>query len=232
MAFKFKFLTLLGLCFVCGPIIASSIQPFNAIYHGYRNNHKIGHAEQSLIRLDNGRYQLDYSSYASLFFLYDKRHETSEFSISNGQIVPYSYQYHRSGTGKNKALSLHFDPQSKQIFIDEKPPIQWTGQLDNQLYRYAFQRNLNLPEQKLSYNIINSRGEPKTYRLTLLGNEELDLPYGTLETVKAKIVRDSNKRETYIWFAPKLDHLMVRLQQFKQGKEQADIKLKSFEYLD
>ena len=40
---------------------------------------------------------------------------------------------------------------------------------------------------------------------------------------------DSNKRETFAWFAPSLNYTLVRLQQFKEGDEQGDIKLKSFE---
>jgi hypothetical protein len=46
-----------------------------------------------------------------------------------------------------------------------------------------------------------------------------------------KLIRDSKKRETFAWFAPSLNYTLVRLQQFKEGDEQGDIKLKSFDLL-
>jgi len=57
----------------------------------------------------------------------------------------------------------------------------------------------------------------------------LSLPYGNLKTVKVKLIRDSKKRETFAWFAPSLNYTLVRLQQFKEGEEQGDIKLKAYE---
>jgi hypothetical protein len=47
--------------------------------------------------------------------------------------------------------------------------------------------------------------------------------------VKLKINRGSSSRETFAWFSPSLDYALVRLQQFKDGKEQGDIKLKNFQ---
>ena len=58
--------------------------------------------------------------------------------------------------------------------------------------------------------------------------EQLDLPYGTIEALKVEIERDSSSRVTYAWFAPDLNYQLVRLQQFKDGDEQGDLRLKAF----
>jgi carbamoylphosphate synthase large subunit len=46
--------------------------------------------------------------------------------------------------------------------------------------------------------------------------------------VKVKVKRESNKRQTFAWFAPSIDFVLVRIQQFKEGEEQGDIRLSSY----
>ena len=61
-----------------------------------------------------------------------------------------------------------------------------------------------------------------------MGTEQLTLPYGMLEGIKVEIVRQNSTRETFAWFSPQLNYQLVRLQQFKDDKEQGDIQLKTF----
>jgi hypothetical protein len=49
-----------------------------------------------------------------------------------------------------------------------------------------------------------------------------------VDSIKLRIIRSSNRRQTFAWFSPSLDYALVRLQQFKDGDEQGDIRLKSF----
>lgn len=221
----------LGLCLASQSLFAqdTTLTEFSANYNGYRNGLKIGTAKQSLVQREDGLYQLNYESHASLFILSDHREEESVFALEDDKLIPLSYQYERTGTGKDKFLTINFDDDLHQFTVNQDVPQKWTNELDNQLYRYDFQRKLSINAPKLTYDIINSRGDAKTYRLAIVEEETLKLPYGELSTVKAKIVRDSNKRETFIWFAPELDYLMVRLQQFKNGKEQADVQLATLE---
>ena len=83
-------------------------------------------------------------------------------------------------------------------------------------------------ETNLSYDFVNYRGELRTYGVEVVAKESLSLPYGEFDTVKVKLIRDSKTRETFAWFAPSLNYTLVRLQQFKDGEEQGDIKLKSY----
>ncbi|MFT5276886.1 MAG: hypothetical protein ACI8VI_000516, partial [Granulosicoccus sp.] len=78
---------------------------------------------------------------------------------------------------------------------------------------------------------LNYRGQKRNYQIEVVGKETLQLPYGVVEAVKVKVNRESKKRQTFAWYAPSLDFVLVRLQQFKEGEEQGDIRLKTYQEL-
>ena len=207
---------------------ASNLQGYTAKYTAFRFGRDLGNAEQSLQALGRDKYRLTYDSKISMFFLSDKRHEMSLFSYVKGTIIPYKYEYTRTGTGSDKATKVLFDTKKQQIKVNDEAPISWQHQLDNQLYRLDIQNKLALGETEFSYNVVNNRGEIRQYQLKVLGTEQLDLPYGMLEGVKVNIVRTNSTRETFVWFSPQLNFQLVRLQQFKDGEEQGEIRLKEY----
>ncbi len=210
----------------------STLTPFHAVYTAYKWGDDVGTAEMTLKKLGPTQYSLEYSSQVSKFFLSDERYEHSIFSVEDGELVPDEYYYSRSGTGPDKNMTVSFkDDEPPTIVVDKTESLPWKGELDNQIYRIELPRQLAAGKETSSFDFINYRGEQRHYGVKVLGKETLTLPYGKLDTIKVKLVRDSNKRETYIWFAPELDHNLVRLQQFKEGDEQGDIKLKSFSRL-
>lgn len=209
----------------------AGLSPFEARYKAYRNGSELGFAEMRLTKLpEENRYQLFYKSEVSMFFLSDERAETSEFNLDGSNIVPQTYQYVRTGTGRDKKLDLVFDAEKQKIVINGKnnDPINWQGEWDNQLYRFDLQRQLAQGETSAQYKLLNYRGQMKQYGFEVLGEETLDLPYGKIKAIKVKTIRENKKRETFSWFAPDLDYVLVRLQQFKKGKEQGDIRLSRY----
>ena len=205
------------------------LTPFNAVYTAYKWGDDIGTAEMTLKMLSPAQYSLTYSSHVSKFFLSDKRYEHSIFDVVDGQLVPDEYYYSRSGTGPDKKLSVTFEGgDNPTITVDDEEKMAWNGELDNQIYRVELPRKLAEGTDASAFDFINYRGQQRHYGVKVLGEETLTLPYGKLDTIKVKLLRDSNKRETFIWFAPELDYNLVRLQQFKDGDEQGDIKLKSY----
>ncbi|MFT4938726.1 MAG: hypothetical protein ACI88A_001755 [Paraglaciecola sp.] len=207
---------------------ASNLQSYEAKFTAFRYGRDLGNAELSLQALGRNKYRLTYDSKISLFFLSDIRHEVSLFSFSNETIIPYKYEYKRTGTGPNKAITVLFDSNKKQIKVNDEAPISWQQQLDNQLYRLDIQYKLAQGATEFSYDVINNRGELKQYDLKVLGKEQLDLPYGVLEGIKVNIIRTNSTRQTYAWFSPQLNYQLVRLQQFKDGDEQGEIQLKEY----
>lgn len=231
---------LLGLLWCAGSVTstlaqdtpAMALTPFHAQYTAYKWDDDVGNVEMKLERLSPSQYSLTYSSKVSKFFLSDKRYEHSIFSVENGDLVPSQYYYSRSGTGPDDKLNVTFgknDPNTLLVESDDgKETLPWNGEIDNQIYRIDLPRKLAVGDTKTEYHFVNYRGQKRTYGIKVLGKEELKLPYGRLDTIKVKLIRDSNRRETFAWFAPELDYNLVRLQQFKEGDEQGDIRLRSY----
>lgn len=210
---------------------AMELQEFEAQFTAYKYNRDLGKATLKLSALDGNQYRLTFDSKVSMFLVSDKRREVSLFAYRDGVIVPQSYQFTRTGFGKNRELQATFDGENQQIKLAGKASLPWQQEFDNQLYRLDLQLKLESGEKQFEYDLINYRGEKRHYALQVQGKEQLTLPYGMLEGIKVKIMRENKKRETFAWFAPSLNYQLVRLQQFKEGKEQGDIRLNAFRYL-
>lgn len=208
---------------------AAPLSEFNAEYKAFQYGKELGTASLMLESLGRDRYRLSYQSKVSLFFLSDKRKEVSLFSFNNNQIKPFKYTYERTGFGSDSSLVAEFDRKKNRVLINKEESVEWQSEFDNQLYRLDIQLQLSQGKKQFAYDLINSRGQKRHYDMLVLGREQLELPYGMLEGVKVKIVRENAKRETYAWFAPSLNYQLVRLQQFKEGEEQGDIQLSSFQ---
>ncbi|MDM7860768.1 DUF3108 domain-containing protein [Alteromonas sp. ASW11-36] len=202
--------------------------PFTAEYIAYRYGDDIGSATLELQHLGYDRYALTYRSRVSKFFLSDKRHEHSIFKFDGNSITAKEYYYSRGGTGPDKELTVMFDESNQSISVDNNRLQDWQGEVDNQLFRIDVPRQLAQGKTEMRYDFINYRGEPRTYIIKVVGKEQLELPYGIVDSIKVTIDRGSSSRETFAWFSPSLDHSLVRLQQFKDGEEQGDIKLKAY----
>jgi hypothetical protein len=203
--------------------------PFVAHYEAYRHARNIGSAELSLKQTSADLYELKYSSKVSRFFLSDKRYETTTFSFINGKITPITYNFKRRGTGPNKSLNAKFDANTETIILQEQDNIKWDGEFDNQLFRIDISRQLAQEKTHFEYKFLNYRGQKRIYKIEVLEKEILTLPYGNVEAIKVTVNRDSSRRQTYAWFAPTLDYVLVRLQQFKDDEEQGDIRLKTYQ---
>jgi hypothetical protein len=201
---------------------------FEAEYIVYRFGRSLGKARLSLKADENNLYRLDYYSKVSAFFLSDVRSETSFFSFNDSKLHPLTYAYSRSGTGSNKSTKIHFDAEKSKVTVNQAQPIDWSGQLDNQLYRLDVQLKLASGKREFEYNIVNNRGELRHYELKVVGKEQLDLPFGMIEGIKVKILRNNSSRETIVWFSPQLNYQLVKLKQYKDGDEQGEIRLKYF----
>jgi len=211
--------------------LENSLRPFEAKYVVYRSDNDIGEAQLKLTDINKDQYELAYESKVSRFFLSDNRYETTKFVAKNDALVPQTYEYKRTGTGPNKSLNVTFNASNNRIIIDKKDDLDWTGELDNQLFRVDLPHKLSQGITEMAYDFINYRGQKRHYKLALVDSENLSLPYGQIMAYKVVINREASSRKTFAWFAPSLNYNLVRLQQFKDDKEQGDMKLSHFTYL-
>ncbi|GAB3016838.1 DUF3108 domain-containing protein [Bowmanella dokdonensis] len=227
-----KLILLLVWLLACLPLSASELVPFEAHYIAYRSGMELGQAEQKLTHLGRDQYKLEYRSHASFLFLSDTRSEESLFKLTADGLIPYRYHFERSGTGKDKQLSVRFDESGRQIIIGEETRLPWHNEIDNQLYQLDVRMGLARGRRSFVYQTVSDRGEIREQEFRVIGTEELTLPYGKVSAIKVEKVREGSRRETYIWFAPGLDYQMVRLHQFKDGDEQADIQLSHYQQIN
>jgi hypothetical protein len=219
------------LCLYSGAVTAQPannkdfvVQPFTAQYEIQRKSDRVGKATRQLTWLANGTAQYSYHTDIKIFFISDKRTETSIVALSGNKIIPKHYQYKRTGTGKDKAYEWRFDADKNTATNVKKTssmPLDFSQDIQDSL-SYHLQNRVDLinnPEQKhFSYPVFKSNGSIKDYAYHYDGEEQLKLPYGEIKALRFK--RANKKRTTYVWFAPKLNYLLVKLRKLKSGKEQ------------
>ena len=93
------------------------------------------------------------------------------------------------------------------------------GTLDKLVSQLGMMYALVRGETDITFNIADG-GKLKEYRFKVIGKETLELPAGTFETVKVTRLREDKKRETFIWCAPELHFLPVRI--WQREKDDAD----------
>lgn len=207
------------------PTLNDAFIPFKANYKVFRKGSELGEAYRQLIKKDD-QYILETDSQISWMFLSDSRHERSTFKVKEGKLIPQKYAYKRSGTGRDRKTNLSFE-QDKIVSIYKSKTIEFSPQadvLDPQLYQLAMQQQLIAGETEFEYPLIH-RGKLVTYKFKIAATEELTLPYGKIKAIKLERIRKSSRRKTLLWVAPSLNYAMVKLTQFKDGKEQADLQL-------
>lgn len=204
---------------------ADALRLFNANYKVFRKGSELGEAYRRLLKID-GQYVLETDSKISWLFLSDNRNERSTFNVTDGLIVPLQYDYKRTGTGRDRITTIEFGPEkivtsykSKDYQFERQPDI-----LDPHLYQLVMRQQLISGKTEFEYPLIR-RGTLLTYRFKVVAHEELNLPYGKVATIKLERIRGSSRRKTLMWIAPALNYTMVKITQFKDGKEQADLQL-------
>ncbi len=174
----------------------------------------------------SGEWELNFVADAGLFGI----SESSQFQFNDGYIKPGSYRLKRSGLIGNK-------PEEKALFDWQQAQVNWkkedkqwaiklqNGALDNLSYQTQLRMDLVAGKKDLNY-LIADDDELYQRRFTIEGEEILNTDAGKLHTVKVKVDRDNNKRETYIWFAKDWDYFFVKLLQ-KEGGSEYTVEIKS-----
>ena len=214
---------LLALSLLAIPAVqAADLQPFTASYTAdWKQLPMSGSAERSLSKGDKGDWVLNFKASMMLASLT----ETSTFKVENNTLLPLTYTFERGGLGKTKKVILDFDWATKMVTgMDNNDPVKLpliSGMLDKSTYQLALQRDVAAGKKSMSYQVAEG-DKVDTYDFRVLGPEKVKTKAGSIDAIKVERVRDptKNKRTTVMWFAPKWDALLVRLQQVEtDGKE-------------
>jgi hypothetical protein len=218
-----------------GGNVAASMPPdFKASYEITRGSMKIGNSTIELTTGSNGTYTYKSRSWPVrwvAWFLKDKLNETSKGKITDKGIRPDRYIYQRTGGSTEREAKLEFNWEKMSVENNvedsrwkmEIPP----GTLDKLVSQLGMMYALAKGETDINFNIADG-GKLKEYRFKVVGEETLELPAGTFRTIKITKLRDNNKRETYIWCAPELHYLPVRIWQREKDDSEYQSDLESY----
>jgi hypothetical protein len=215
---------------------AAPLPDFEASYQLQRGNLNIGTSTISLANKANNGYLYESRSlparWASWLFK-DNLFETSRGHIIDNQVRPDHYHYQRTGGSREREAILSFDwgDMTVENNVQDSP---WkmdipAGTLDKLVSQLGMMLALGKGKTEVTFNIADG-GKLKEYRFKVLGRETLELPAGRFDTVKITKLRDNNRRETYIWCAPELNYLPVRIWQREKDEAIYQSDLESFTF--
>jgi Protein of unknown function (DUF3108) len=214
---------------LCGAVHAAPLPDFSASYELRIGSLRIGTSTVSLEnRPDDGYRYESHSTPTPLvaWLLRDKLHETSTGTLTGDGVRPDQYHYNRSGGKKERVDELVFDWQSMRV-SNAVEGSRWemdipAGTLDKLASQLGMMLALDQGKTDITFNIADDN-KLKEYRFQVVGKETLELPAGTFETVKILRLRENKNRETFVWCAPALNYLPVRIWQ----REKDDVEYES-----
>ncbi|MFA7593029.1 MAG: DUF3108 domain-containing protein [Thiohalobacteraceae bacterium] len=204
-------------------LVAQTAVPedFVAVYELSLNRFVIGEAQVALNAQSDGRYE--YHSHTrptglAKLFRSDQVQESSLFTLHKGRIRPLEYRFDHTGSKKGRHAYLKFDWQAREV-SNTVEGHTWEmeipeGALDKLVVQVAAMMDLTAGKRQTTYFIADG-GKLKEYHFTVVGEETIQVPAGEFQTIKIQRVRKNFKRTTYLWCAPSLGYLPVRIEQIE-----------------
>lgn len=217
-------------------IMPEDIAPFDVSYEVGNNLINAGSARLSLTN-SKGLWQYSLSTKPKgIFKLTGKGRiqETSTFELAdvdNGvQIQPQVYAY-RQDDERNRSVDATFDWAGDTLTWQRRgeegtEPLD-DKTLDRLTVTLAVMNALRHEFTTLEVPVFDN-GRIKTMLFTNEGTVKLDTRLGKIDTVRVRSQnKDGGSRHTNTWFAPSLDYVPVRIEQFKRDELIARLSLKS-----
>lgn len=206
------------------PAPAMSALPgdFEANYSLYSKGAKIAKMQRVFRHLGNGLYLYRSETRTTgLIALFRKDHivEQSTWLMNKDSLRPLRYVYEHSGGSKDRNVAVNFDWDTRRItntvngeswLMPSEPDV-----MDKLLYQFAVMYDLSSGRTPQRYAIADG-GKIKSYDFQALGEETIDTPLGSLQTLKFSRHRQGSDRETTLWCAPQLDFLPVKVENIEK----------------
>ncbi|MFT7220892.1 MAG: hypothetical protein ACI8Z1_002512 [Candidatus Azotimanducaceae bacterium] len=173
----------------------------------------------------------DYHMVSSADSMLAQVNESTRFALRDGKVRPDWYQYERTGIGKNKLESGHFDWEEMHHLADDQATLLVDLTLDKLSYQIQLRLDVARAIEESGFQgqvftyLVADQEKRRTYTFQITGQETLNTPMGNLPTVRLERVRENqrdgkadSKRRTQLWLATEHDYLLVRLKQEDRGK--------------
>jgi hypothetical protein len=196
---------------------AVTIPDFEASYRIKRAGLTLGSTRLTFQVSPGGQYTYKSTSGIGGFLSwFRKEHvmESSHGSVQADGIRPDEYRFRRTGDRGSRLARVRFDWQNGKA-VNTVDGIPWQmdippGTLDKLVVQIAIMQQLQAGPADLEFSIADG-GKPKRYSIHIRGQETVDVPAGEFDTVRIEQKADHTQRKTFLWAAPALGYLPVKI---------------------
>lgn len=185
-----------------------------------------GEATASLTRQSGNRWQYRFDVDS---FIADIR-ESARFRWNGQTVSPDTYRYSLEGwmiSDRHRSMTFNWaDDRVKGQYEGTRVDLPLTRDaLGPITYQLQLRQDLKKGLETMRYQVVGD-GRMDDDRFAVQGEEVLDSRLGPLNTIKVEKVRaPEKKRETYLWFAPEWDYMLVRLVQVSKDGTRYEVHL-------
>ena len=234
------FATVIFLCLLLAPPPAGAenvtgLHTFRAEYSLYAKNTRAARVVRSLTRLDDNSYEYrSETKTVGLVSIFKKVHivETSNLAVRGRLLQPLNYSYKRTGDRKKRDVTIEFNRETGKIKhtingdfwrLPLEPAV-----MDKLLYHLAIMHDLQNGRIPESYRVADGGGI-KTYSFEKLGEEVVETPLGSFNTIKMLRHKPGSSRRSVFWCAPDLAFLQVKVEHTEKDGSTTVAVLKSLQ---
>jgi len=139
--------------------------------------------------------------------------------LQGANVVPQSYIFNQKRRKKQRVDKANFQ-DGRAVGSYKNNPYNIAirpGTQDRASLELVLARDIAQNKARLSYQVAE-RGNLKQYNFQRLGSQQIQTAMGTYNTIKVKVLRDGNKRQTVFWMAKELDYLPVQISHTEKGE--------------
>lgn len=225
---------LLACCLELPALQAASLPSFTATFQIMRDSLRLGTNEVALTVEENGDYRYESHTWPNSWISWLLKEDLRELSrgiMDDEGIRPLFYRYMRSGRRTTRTAELTFDWKTSTV-VNNVDDSRWemtipAGTLDKLATQLGIMLELQNGASEKTFAVADG-GKLKQYAFQAIGMETVELPAGSFETVKLHRVGDSTQKLTYIWCAPELHYLPVRILQRNEDQSEYRRELEDF----
>ncbi|HET8849766.1 MAG TPA: DUF3108 domain-containing protein [Marinobacter sp.] len=161
--------------------------------------------------------------------------ESLIFRWEDGHVIPLRYRYRLSGfLIKDREQSIDFDWQQgvatgRYRGKSFELPLRENA-LDPLGHQLQLHQDLKAGKRDVTYQVID-KGDYDEDRFAVIDEDTVQANGVSIRTLKAEKVRDEDsKRQTFMWFDPAQDYLLVRLLQIEPDGSEYELILEDADF--
>jgi hypothetical protein len=207
----------------------AGLEPFTHVYRGKISFVPV-EAAVTLERDDDG-WRFDSVSRTRGWAAWKKGEieESSRFELTGEGVRPLTYRKLDGFSDRDRDVETRF-ARGEVSSLYRGGTIVHSGQ-DGPVYDLLSLRlalRLDLARGRLAerYEVVDGRGRLRTITISRHGAEAISTGFGRIEAQRLEYSTRSDRRYV-VWFAPELDHVLVRLEEHRDGRLRAWLTLSS-----